>query len=150
MDGKPFLQRISGLILSKEVVRDLGDKEKEIDSSVVLNGVNKLLLQHAPRVPKFDPKEGKSIVDYVSEKVNEAKIASHKDQLLDLYNDWKIVRSSIDMHLFYLFLAERAYYYTGVVQSREHSEPRGNTRLSNLEVKSSGTLLFQSFAAQES
>lgn len=77
------------------MLAELRDEEKEVDPPTVLKHLNKLLLRFAPHVEKYDPTTGRSVIDYLKNRISDARLAVNREQLLDLYQDWKIVSTII-------------------------------------------------------
>lgn len=67
----------------------LEDAEKEVDLEQIVKRVNANIAMHAPGVAAYDPDKHSSIVDYFEMRIEEAKLAFHKQSLLDLYAGWK-------------------------------------------------------------
>mmetsp|Transcript_20311 Transcript_20311/g.36139 ORF Transcript_20311/g.36139 Transcript_20311/m.36139 type:complete len:434 (-) Transcript_20311:54-1355(-) len=72
-----------------KVQRILDNEEQETDLESIRIRVNQKIGMAAPSVPKFDPAKHHSIIDYYEMRIEEAKLAFHRQALLDLYNGWK-------------------------------------------------------------
>jgi hypothetical protein len=72
-----------------ELQRTLDDESKEIDLEQITKRVNAKMALQAPGVPAFDPAKHSSVIDYYEMRIEEGKLAVHRQSLMDLYNGWK-------------------------------------------------------------
>lgn len=89
----PKMRRMALQKLEKfehDVLKELQDKGKEVDVDIIAKSFNKLLMRHAPEVNGFERKDGVSAVEFVKQRVRDARIAMNRDRLMELYDDWKV------------------------------------------------------------
>jgi len=73
----------------QSIQKMLDDEQKDLDLESISKRVMSSLLQHAPNLEKYDTHKHSSIIDYYEMRIEEAKLAFHRQELLDLYNGWK-------------------------------------------------------------
>jgi len=71
-----------------EIQKMMDDNSKDTDMDKIKSRVHQNIGLHAPAVAKFNDESG-SIIDYYEMQIEQAKLAFHKQELLDLYNGWK-------------------------------------------------------------
>jgi len=80
-----------------EFIAVLEDDTKDTDLEMANQKMEKAIQEVAPGVlaEKFDNDKHDSLIDFYESFIEQAKLASHKQTLIDLYNGWKAPGSSI-------------------------------------------------------
>jgi len=74
--------------LSK-VIDTLENDSQETDLKALEKYVQEQLLAYVPDARPFDPKKDRSILDFFEARIYEAKLAPHRQNLLDMHTGWK-------------------------------------------------------------
>lgn len=72
-----------------KAVETLKDDSKETDIRKLIKDINKMILEDTSgEVKLFDSRTDRSIIDYLKNTLNNAKLAPHRQEIMQLYNDW--------------------------------------------------------------
>mmetsp|Transcript_23679 Transcript_23679/g.37801 ORF Transcript_23679/g.37801 Transcript_23679/m.37801 type:complete len:415 (+) Transcript_23679:381-1625(+) len=72
-----------------EITQILDDNNSDIDLDRIGKQVKENIFKSAPSADPYDPAKHSSIIDYYEMRIEEAKLAFHRQELLDLYDGWK-------------------------------------------------------------
>lgn len=67
----------------------LNGNTQDVNLDAVEKRVVENILLHAPKVETYNPEKHSSIIDYYEMRIEEAKLATHKAALMELYDNWK-------------------------------------------------------------